>query len=189
MFCTGAAPTVPGDARHRLDAGETLARRRRRRGRPSRARPAPAAGRSRAGATASARCPSSARARRCRRTARRRRRGWSRRRARASRLAVGPRLAQRGDELVGRCARRSCARARRRCAAWSAGERDRCRRRASAQASRTRTCALPSTVVSPCVTVRSMRAVSSSTAPTFATIVQLRARSGSTTTGRVKRTP
>ena len=37
-------------------------------------------------------------------------------------------------------------------------------------ASRTRTCALPSTVVSPWVTVRSMRALSSSTAPTFATI-------------------
>ena len=63
-------------------------------------------------------------------------------------LAVGPRLAERVDEFVGGARRRSCGRACRRCAAWSAARAGsgvdvghRLRRVA------TRTCALPSTVV------------------------------------------
>ena len=57
------------------------------------------------------------------------------------------------------------------------------------QASRIRTCALTSTVAPAWVTVRSMRADSSSTAPTLATMPTSAPASGSTTTGRVNRTP
>ena len=52
----------------------------------------------------------------------------------------------------------------------------------------TRTCALPSTVWSAKVTVRSTRMPSSSIAPTFATTVTVAPVTGSTTTGRVNRT-
>ncbi len=105
MFCTGAAPTVPGMpdiasmpreplrhgvrdervpvvARLHPQPDEPLSRRRQ--------------------ALDPAAC---GRAPRCRRTARRRRRCSSRRRERATRLAVCPHLAQRIDELL----RRGCA--------------------------------------------------------------------------------
>src|SRR5690606_37669254 len=52
-----------------------------------------------------------------------------------------------------------------------------------------RSCALTSTVVSTCLTDRSMRAEVSSTAPTFARTATSAPSSGWTTTGRVKRTP
>ena len=62
--------------------------------------------------------------------------------------------------------------------------------RSTAQARLTRTCALPSTVTPPKVTVRSIRAtlVSVSRAPTVARMVTTAPSAASTSTGRVNRT-
>ena len=61
-------------------------------------------------------------------------------------------------------------------------------RRSIGQATLTRTCALPRTVAPSKVTVRSIRTVSTSSAPTFATTARRAPSAASTGTGRVKRT-